>query len=130
MQYILTQEEYGNMIPYSKHAEIRNSLLDCMEVEKEGIKKKAIEAACLVCNSCDHCLRDKSAPFECDELKEFRKTINEQIKNEKQTLYNYVQLLCREWPKLWSREYCMKDTQTDDRMYYCDECKVNAVKQI
>ena len=44
---------------------------------KEEMKIKAIKAACIFCSGCDHCLRDKSAPFECDELKEFRKTINE-----------------------------------------------------
>ena len=40
------------------------------------MRDKAIKAACLLCNSCDHCLRDKNYPFECDELSNFRESLN------------------------------------------------------
>lgn len=43
MQYILTEEEYKNMMPYSEHQARRNSLLDHID-EITIINKELLEA--------------------------------------------------------------------------------------
>lgn len=60
MKYILSEEEFKNMVPIEKHQEVRNKLLDVIEKEKSDIKK--LKAAVLGNRPC----YDKGSSAYCD----------------------------------------------------------------